>query len=77
VIEDFVKATGWHPRHILPVAGALVYSQYNFLVKLIMKRIARAVGAGTDTSRDYEYTDWVSLDHFVQEFAHEFSPSAS
>jgi hypothetical protein len=35
-------------RKSLPVAGALAYSKYNFLVKLAMKRIARHNGASTD-----------------------------
>ena len=73
VIDQFVKETGWKPTHIKPVAGAIRYSQYNFIVKLIMKRIARAAGASTDTSHDYEYTDWLGLDHFIGRFANEFA----
>jgi hypothetical protein len=34
-----------------------------------MKQIAKRAGSGTDTSRDYEYTDWGALDAFVNEFA--------
>ena len=30
-----------------------------------MKRIARKAGAPTDTSRDFEFTDWAALDRFV------------
>jgi menaquinone-dependent protoporphyrinogen oxidase len=65
MIDVFVKETGWRPEHALPVAGALVYSRYNFLVKFLMKRIARKAGAPTDTSHDYEFTDWPALDRFV------------
>jgi menaquinone-dependent protoporphyrinogen oxidase len=32
-----------------------------------MKRIARASGGSTDTSRDHEYTDWEALDRLVDE----------
>jgi menaquinone-dependent protoporphyrinogen IX oxidase len=32
-----------------------------------MKRIARKAGAPTDTSRDYELTDWPRLDRFIDE----------
>jgi menaquinone-dependent protoporphyrinogen oxidase len=32
-----------------------------------MKRIARKAGAPTDTSRDYQFTDWAALDRFVGE----------
>jgi menaquinone-dependent protoporphyrinogen IX oxidase len=30
-----------------------------------MKTISRRAGGPTDTSRDYEFTDWVALDQFV------------
>jgi menaquinone-dependent protoporphyrinogen oxidase len=65
MIDVFVRASGWHPTHVLPVAGALAYSKYNFLVRFLMKRIARQAGVPTDTSRDYEFTDWQALDRFV------------
>jgi menaquinone-dependent protoporphyrinogen oxidase len=65
MIDVFVKETGWRPARALPVAGALAYSRYNFIIKFVMKRIARKAGAPTDTSRDYEFTDWSALDRFV------------
>jgi menaquinone-dependent protoporphyrinogen oxidase len=71
VIDRFVEQTGWRPKYVKPVAGALQYSKYNVLLRYVMKRIARAAGAETDTSRDYEYTDWKALDRFAGEFAGE------
>ena len=73
MIDEFVEDTRWRPAHIKPVAGALLYSKYNPLVRFIMKRIAKEAGGATDTSRDYEYTDWVGLDRFVDELADELS----
>jgi menaquinone-dependent protoporphyrinogen oxidase len=67
MIDVFIEETGWRPGHTLRVAGALAYSKYNFLVRFLMKRIARKAGAPTDTSRDYELTDWLALDRFVEE----------
>ena len=67
MIDVFVEETGWRPAHALPVAGALAYSRYNFIVRFVMKRIARKNGAPTDTSCDYELTDWAALDRFVGE----------
>ena len=64
----FLRETGWHPTVIRAVAGALLYTKYSFLLRFVMKRIARKAGAGTDTSKDYEYTDWEGLDHFVTAF---------
>jgi menaquinone-dependent protoporphyrinogen oxidase len=34
-----------------------------------MKRIVSKGGGDTDTSRDYEYTDWEDLRTFAREFA--------
>jgi menaquinone-dependent protoporphyrinogen oxidase len=69
MIDVFIQDTGWTPARVLPVAGALAYSQYNFLVRFVMKRIARKAGAPTDASRDYEFTDWAALDQFVTDAA--------
>jgi menaquinone-dependent protoporphyrinogen oxidase len=69
MIDVFVTDTGWRPERALPVAGALTYSKYNFFVRFVMKRIARKAGAPTDTSRDYEFTDWPALDRFAGELA--------
>jgi menaquinone-dependent protoporphyrinogen oxidase len=67
MIDVFIEETGWRPARALPVAGALAYSHYNFIVRFVMKRIARKAGAPTDTSRDYEFTDWARLDQFIDE----------
>jgi menaquinone-dependent protoporphyrinogen oxidase len=71
MLDHFFDQTGWHPKRVKPVAGALLYTKYNFIVRFIMKRIAKKAGAATDTSRDYVYTDWLSLHRFIGEFADE------
>jgi menaquinone-dependent protoporphyrinogen oxidase len=70
-IRAFEDATGWHPAHIRPVAGAFVFTRYNPLVRWGMKQVARAEGLSTDTSRDHEYTDWLALDDFARRLAGE------
>lgn len=77
VLERFFAETGWHPQRVQPVAGALLYTHYNFLIRLVMQHIAKHAGGSTDTSRDHEYTDWVALDQFVAAVAEEFAPSAT
>jgi menaquinone-dependent protoporphyrinogen oxidase len=67
MIDVFIKETGWTPERCLPVAGALMYTRYNFLIRFVMKRISRKQGGPTDTSRDYEFTDWRGLDRFVED----------
>jgi menaquinone-dependent protoporphyrinogen oxidase len=75
MIRDFLDETGWHPAHIRAVAGALMYSKYNFLIRFVMKRIAKKEGASTDASRDHEYTDWEALDRMIDELLPELPPS--
>ncbi|SMO62932.1 flavodoxin domain-containing protein [Fodinibius sediminis] len=58
ITSTFLEQTGWHPTHVEQVAGALRYSKYNFLKKFIMRLIAQQNDGDTDTSEDYEYTDW-------------------
>jgi len=67
IIQQFITETGWQPEHVQAAAGALRYSRYNWLLRFAMKRIARRAGSPTDTSRDYEFTDWTALDHLVAE----------
>lgn len=69
MIDNFLAETEWQPRLIEPVAGALMYTRYNVLLRYIMKRIARAAGGDTDTTRDFVYTDWSRLDKVVEMFA--------
>lgn len=56
--EDFLIETGWEPKFIEQVAGALRYTQYDYLKRFIMRMISRRSGGETDTSQDHEYTDW-------------------
>lgn len=48
------------------IAGALMYSKYSWPLKWLMKRIAKQAGEGTDTSRDYEYTDWQQVEQYAK-----------
>jgi menaquinone-dependent protoporphyrinogen oxidase len=65
----FVAETGLNPGVIQPTAGALVYSRYAFFTKLVMRFLSKMTGGDTDTSRDYEYTDWNAVDDFARQFA--------
>lgn len=58
IMDQFLARTGWRPTIQKMVAGALPYTRYGWLKRFVMKRIARKAGGGTDTSRDYDYTDW-------------------
>ncbi|ELZ94102.1 protoporphyrinogen oxidase [Haloferax mucosum ATCC BAA-1512] len=68
-IDEFIRESGWHPDKIAAFGGALRYSEYGFLTRMMMKRIAADATGDTDTSRDYEYTDWEEVESFVADFA--------
>ena len=68
ILERFFETTGWRPAETKIVAGALKYTKYNFLKRWVMKRIVAKAGGETDTSRDYEYTDWPDLNRFADRF---------
>jgi len=71
MIDGFVKETGWRPAGVFPVAGALVYTRYNLLLRFVMRLIARKAGGPTDTSRDHDLTDWRAVDRFAAAFTRE------
>jgi menaquinone-dependent protoporphyrinogen oxidase len=77
IVEKFVKQTGWRPVRIELIAGALPYSKYNFFVRFVMRRITASEGGDTDTSRDYEYTDWPALGRLALELVEGTTQSAA
>jgi menaquinone-dependent protoporphyrinogen oxidase len=82
-VAAFLEETGWHPSRVKAVAGAVLYTQYNLVVRLVMKLISKRTNAERsaasgersapgapaphDPAHDYEYTDWAALDVFVDE----------
>ena len=70
VIQTFVRKTHWQPELVGRFAGAVAYSQYNWILKRVIRGIVRREGEGnyTDMSRDYDLTNYDE----VADFAHEF-----
>lgn len=68
-VDTLLEEVDWHPDRIALFGGALRYSKYGFLKRLMMKRIARDATGDVDTSRDYEYTDWEEVEAFAKDFA--------
>ena len=68
IIVTFASDTGWWPGATTSVAGALLYTKYNPFVRWMMKRLAAKALGDTDTSRDYEYTDWAEVRAFARQF---------
>jgi menaquinone-dependent protoporphyrinogen oxidase len=75
-VEEFERATGWRPDRTALFGGALLYTQYGFVKRHMMRRIARDKPGdlGTDTSRDYVYTEWDGVRRFAEDFAGDLEP---
>ncbi len=68
VTAHFMDYMEWKPTLIEQVAGALRYTEYDFLKKYIMRMIAQKAGGQTSTDSDCEYTDWKQVSAFTDEF---------
>jgi len=68
ILDRFLAETGWRPDFTRSVAGAVLYTRYNWVKRWMMRRIVRAYGGATDTTRDFEYTDWNDLCAFAHTF---------
>jgi menaquinone-dependent protoporphyrinogen oxidase len=68
ITSDFLTSTSWTPSLIEQVAGALLYTKYDFFKRFIMRLIAKKSGGSTNTTEDYEYTDWAKVKAFSNKF---------
>lgn len=68
ILDGFLAEHGWKADMTASFAGALKYTQYNWLKRALMKHIAKKEGGATDTAHDYEYTDWSQVRRFGERF---------
>jgi len=64
--QDFLIETGWNPAHIEYVAGALLFTKYDFMKRFLMRIISKRSGGDIDSSRDYIYTDWEQVKNVLE-----------
>lgn len=69
-VEQLEAETQWRPAHVALFGGALLYTHYGFVKRHLMHRIAKSKPGelGTDTSRDYVYTEWDGVTRFAEDF---------
>jgi menaquinone-dependent protoporphyrinogen oxidase len=75
-VDEFVEGTGWTPGRTASFAGALQYLEYDFFTRLLIKMMMRRGGHPTDSSQDYDYTDWDAVDGFGRQVAGLFAEPA-
>lgn len=65
--RKFLAASPWKPNLKAVFAGALYYPRYTFWDRFMIKLIMKLTGGETDTTKEIEYTNWGSVDQFVQQ----------
>lgn len=69
--QQFLHDQGWQPDKMWTIAGALLYTHYSWMTRMLVKwQVGRRDG-DTDTSRDYIYTDWKDLELKLKRFLDE------
>ena len=68
LLDELADDCGLKPRVVRCIAGALKYTQYDYLKRQLMRMIARHYDKPTDPAQDVEYTDWGDVESFVDEF---------
>lgn len=68
-MDKFMRKTGWQPQLTASFAGALKYSMYGPIKRRVMIVFMTLGGGETDTTRDYEYTDWDAVERFADAYA--------
>ena len=74
-IDKFLRRTGWQPQLVASFAGAVKYSLYGPIKRRVMIVFVGLGGGETDTSRDYDYTDWEAVERFADAYAQGLKPA--
>lgn len=65
-VDRLFAETGWRPTRHWPIAGAITYMRYNFVVRLILKLLSSG-----NIAQSRRRDDWRALDAFLDEFERE------
>ena len=67
LVHELLGKTAFDPDIVALFAGALVYTQYGWFKRRVMRAIVKREGGDTDMSHDYEYTDWNAVEQFARD----------
>jgi menaquinone-dependent protoporphyrinogen oxidase len=68
ILGELADDCSLSPCTVRCIAGALRYTQYDYLKRQLMRMIALGRGQADDPTKDVEYTDWIDVEAFVDEF---------
>jgi menaquinone-dependent protoporphyrinogen oxidase len=77
IAQAFPAELGWRPVRTVCLAGRLAYTQYGWLTRFVMRRIAAKAGGPTDTRRDHELTNWAEVRELAKAIADQIERAAA
>lgn len=63
--RKLLERMAWQPQLVAVFAGALFYPRYRWFDRIMIRFIMKITGGETDTTREYEYTDWEKVSSFA------------
>ena len=63
-MKKFLELSNWEPSILGVFAGRIDYPSYKFIDKQMIRLIMFITKGPTDTSREYEFTDWDEVEKF-------------
>jgi len=73
-VDRFMAAAGWSPMKVLLLGGALHWSECDYFQRQVLKHILLKGDVPLSEDANYEYTDWVVLQSFVDVFLARYVP---
>lgn len=64
-VRKFLQKIRWRPTYVEVIAGALFYPRYSWFDRTMIQFIMRLTKGETDTTKEYEYTDWAQVSRFA------------
>ena len=71
-VIKFLNKTKWKPNIATVFAGKIDYPKYKFFEKIIIRFIMFITKGPTDTSKSYEFTNWLKVEEFAAELNEKF-----
>ena len=71
-VIKFLNKTNWKPKIAAVFAGKIDYPKYKFFEKMIIRFIMFITKGPTDTTKSYEFTNWLKVDEFAAEINEKF-----
>lgn len=71
-LQKFLRQIPWTPLRVEVFAGALLYTQYHWVDKQMIRLIMKLTGGPTDVTQDTEFTDWKRVMAFAEQINHDF-----